>query len=74
MEKCFLHYASVGKEEKLLSLSSRSAYETILNASRIRKNEKVIALAAYINEMEYPQIRLHKTCRYVYNEKRFRKI
>ena len=45
MEKCFLHYTSVGKEEKLLSLDSRSALETILNASRIRKNEKVIALA-----------------------------
>ena len=28
----------------------------------IRKNEKCIALAAYINEMEYPQIRFHKTC------------
>ena len=54
MEESFLHYTSVGKKEKLLS---------ILNVARIRKNEKVIALAACINETENPQIRFHKTCR-----------
>ena len=37
MEDCFLHYTSVGKEEKVLPLSSRSAWETILHAARIRK-------------------------------------
>ena len=62
MEEYFLHYTYVGKEEKLLSLSSRSAWETIENAARIRKKEKDIALAACINEMECPQIRFHKTC------------
>ena len=70
MEECFLHYTSVGKEEKLLSLSSRSAWETILNAARFRKNEKVIALAACINETEYPQISFHKTCRSMFTMKR----
>ena len=45
-----LHYTSVGEEEKLLFLSSRSGWETILNAARIRKSEKVIALAGCINE------------------------
>ena len=54
----------------MLSLSSGSAWETILNAARIRKNEKVIALAACINETEYPQISFPKNCpSYVYNEK-----
>ena len=75
MEECFLHYTYVGKEEKLLSFSSRSAWETILNAARIRKNEKVIALAACINETEYPQISLCKTCHSMFTlKKRFRKI
>ena len=31
-----------------------------MNAARIRKNEKVIALTASINETEYPQIRFIK--------------
>ena len=48
MEECFVHYTSVGKEEKLLSLSSKSAWETVLNAARYKTNEKVIALAASI--------------------------
>ena len=45
-----LHYTSVGEEEKLLFVSSRSGWETILNGARIRKSEKVIALAGCINE------------------------
>ena len=69
MEESFLHYTSVGKKEKLLSLSSRCACETILNVARIRKNEKVIALAACINETENPQIRFHKTCRSMFTMK-----
>ena len=34
------------------------------------KNEKVIALAACINETEYPQIRFHKTCCSMFTMKR----
>ena len=41
-----------------------------MNAARIRKNEKVIALAASINETEYPQIRFHKSCRSMFSMKR----
>ena len=74
MEESFLHYTSVGKKEKLLSLSSRCACETILNIARIRKNEKVIALAACINETENPQIRFHKTCRFMFTMKKKKKI
>ena len=70
MEECFLHYTSVGTEEKLLSLRSTSAWDTILNAARIRKNEKAIALAVCFNETEYPQIRFHKTCRSMFTMKR----
>ena len=74
MEESFLHYTSVGKKEKLLSLSSRCTCETILNVARIRKNEKVIALAACINETENPQIRFHKTCRFMFTMKKKKKI
>ena len=42
-----LHYTSVGEEEKLLSLSSSCGWETILNAARIRKSEKVICKAPF---------------------------
>ena len=73
MEESFLHYTSVGKKEKLLSLSSRCACETIQNVARIRKNEKVIALAACINETENPQIRFHKTCRFMFTMKKKKK-
>ena len=74
MEESFLHYTSVGKKEKLLSLSSRCTCETILNVARIRKNEKVIALAACINETENPQIRFHKTCRFMFTMKKKKKL
>ena len=65
-----LHYTSVGEEEKLLSLSSSCGWETILNAARIRKSEKVIALAGCINETEYPKIRFYKTCCSMFTLKR----
>ena len=43
MEECFVHYTS-GKEEKLLSLSSKSTWETILNAARIKKKMRKLLL------------------------------
>ena len=36
----------------------------------LEKNEKVIVLAACINETEYPQIRFHKTCCSMFTMKR----
>ena len=37
MDTCVLHYDSVDNNEKLLCLSSRSAWLTILEAAKVRK-------------------------------------
>ena len=74
MEECFLHYPSVDVNEKLLSLSSVDSWNTILNAAKIRNNEKVIRLQESVNEGYYPGIKFHKTCRSVYHDKRFGQI
>ena len=39
----------------------------------LKKNEKVIALAACNNETEYTQIRFHKTCRSMFTIKNCKK-
>ena len=70
MEDCFFHYDSVGVNEKLLLLSSADAWNTILNAAKIRNNEKVFKLQASVSEGEYPRIKFHKSCRSMFTMKR----
>lgn len=58
------------KKEKLLSLKSRKSWEATQKAARIRKNDKVIILAACINETKYPKIRFHETCCFIFTMKK----
>ena len=70
MDTCVLHYDSVENNEKLLCLSSRSAWLTILEAAKVRKYESVAALEENIGENEYPSIKFHKSCRSMFTMKR----
>ena len=70
MDTCFLHYESVNKCEKLLSLSSENAWKTIFEAAKVRGNEKVLPLEKDVKKGNFPSIKFHKSCRSMFTIKR----
>ena len=70
MDECFFHHEVVDKNEKLQSLSSVSAWKTIIEAAKVRKNQNVISLAETVEEGTFPSIKFHKSCKAMFTMKR----
>ena len=70
MEGCICHYYSVNKNELLVTLSNIEAWNTLLNAARIRQHSKILNLVGSEQENGYPVVKYHKSCRAIFTLKR----
>ena len=73
MDECVCHYSSIKKNEPLVTLSNIVAWNTLLNANRIRQHNKILNLVGsreWLSSFSKPQIMLGN----VYLKKKFGSI
>ena len=69
-ENCCIHYKSIKDDSNVVQLSSKTSWDTILNAATLRKFEPILLLSGNVDENSFPNISYHKACKTMFTLKR----